>query len=454
MPAREIAARFARLGLRGLDRARGERVEHVLDDVLRRQPLDQLGLLQPDRRQVGDRAEQVGVLVAELPLVGQTANDPELLVASDQRRDQQRAVVEVRPQRPLHPGAAVRAAPAGAPHQVEHEAGAPGTGTRRRGTDGVGPGQRQLVALDVKAVDLAGVGSEQLAGPAGDHVVEVLPHGHTGQRLAQLREGGERPDAPAGLGVELGVLDRAADQRRGVDEEVEDVVVELARRLRVQDDHPDHVAGLGEDRYRDHRLEALLLELGDVLHPRVLHRVLADELRGLRPGDPARQALVDAEPQLADEARVARRRRAQRQPVALEEVDEAGVAAGRVGGDLDDAVQHPVEVERRRDRLDHRVERLVLAPRPFDRVIPLRDHLHRQARPPFSLGEPGAVRVFPGAGEHYGPILHSGLGKYGWIAHCQGAPDADTFQPSVGRKADDTRVVSAAHTRRGRGWSS
>jgi len=48
-------------------------------------------------------------------------------------------------------------------------------------------------------------------------------------------------DAPARVLVELGVLDRAADERRRVHEEVEDVVVELARRLGVQDDHADHV---------------------------------------------------------------------------------------------------------------------------------------------------------------------------------------------------------------------
>ena len=79
--------------------------------------------------------------------------------------------------------------------------------------------------------------------------------------------------------------------------------------------------------------------------------------------------------------RVVRRGRPQHQPLALEEVDEAGVAAGGVGGDVDDPAQHPVEVERRRDRLDHRVEGLVLAPR-ATRASRVPDELQTQTRPP------------------------------------------------------------------------
>ena len=66
-------------------------------------------------------------------------------------------------------------------------------------------------------------------------------------------------------------------------------------------------------------------------------------------------------PQLSwpDQMRVARRRRSQYEPLAVHEVDEAGVAASRVGRDLDDAVQYAVQVQRRRDRLDDGIERLV-----------------------------------------------------------------------------------------------
>jgi hypothetical protein len=147
-----------------------------------------------------------------------------------------------------------------------------------------------------------------------------------------------------------------------VDEEVHDVPVELARRLGVQHDHADHVAVAGEDRHRDHRLEAFLVQLGHELHARVLERALADELGRLGARDPAGQPLVEAPFELADQLRVARRGGAQHQPVALDEVDEARVAASRVRRDLDDAAEHPLEGQRRRDRLDDRVQRLVLAP--------------------------------------------------------------------------------------------
>ena len=154
-----------RLRLGRLDRAGGERVEHVLDDVLRRQALDQLGLLEAHRGLVGDRAEQLLVLVGELPIVGEAAEDPELLVAGDQRRDQQRVLVDVRPELAGRPAPAAAATAVGPPHQVEHQAGAARARARRRGA---ARGRRrpacQLVRVDVEPVDLAGVGAEQLAG--------------------------------------------------------------------------------------------------------------------------------------------------------------------------------------------------------------------------------------------------------------------------------------------------
>jgi hypothetical protein len=85
-----------------------------------------------------------------------------------------------------------------------------------------------------------------------------------------------------------------------VDQEVEDVVPELARSLGVENDHTDHVARLGPHGDGDHRLEPLLLELRHILHARVLHGVFADELGGAGPCYPAGQALVEAEAHLAD----------------------------------------------------------------------------------------------------------------------------------------------------------
>jgi hypothetical protein len=363
----EVAACLARLRLGRLDRARRERLEHVLDDVLGGQPLDQLGLLQPHGRLVGDGPQELRVLLAEAAAAYEAAQHAELLLPRHQRRDQQALVVgHLAPQR-------AGAVAAFAPHQVEEQRGAPWPhpGVRRVGR--VGGRHDQLVRLVVEAPDLTGVGAEQLARAAGDRVVEVLPERDRRQRLAQLRERGQRLHTAARLAVELGVLDRASHQRGRVDQEVEDVVAELARGLGVEHDHPDHLAGLGPHRDGDHRLEALLLQLGHVLHARVLHRVLADELGRPGPGHPTGQTLVEAEPDLPDQVRVAGRGGSQREPVGLHEVDEACVAVGGVRGDLHNAVQHTVQGERGGDGLDDRVQRLVLTPKP----------VLRHASPPF-----------------------------------------------------------------------
>jgi hypothetical protein len=146
-----------------------------------------------------------------------------------------------------------------------------------------------------------------------------------------------------------------------VHEKVEHSVVELARRLGMENHHTQDVAGAREHRHGDHRLEVLLLELRHVLHARVVHRVVADELGGLGAGDPPGQALLRPPGERADQMRVPGRSRSQYKPLVLHEVDEGGVAARGVGRDLDDPVEHAVEVERRRDRLDYRVQRLVFA---------------------------------------------------------------------------------------------
>ena len=219
----------------------------------------------------------------------------------------------------------------------------------------------ELVGLGVDPPDLAGVRTEQLARAARDRVVEVLAQRDRRQRLAQLRERGEGLHPPARALVELRVVDRARRQRRRVHKKVEDSVVEFARRLRMENHHTEHLAVARHDRNGHHRLEALLLELRHVLHPRVVERVVADELGRLRARDPAGQALVDPPGELVDQMRVARRRRPQHQALTVDEVDEARVTARRVGRDLDDAFQNAVEVQRGRDRLDDGVERLVFA---------------------------------------------------------------------------------------------
>ena len=145
-------------------------------------------------------------------------------------------------------------------------------------------------------------------------------------------------------------------------EEVEHSVVELARRLRMEDHHTQHVAvaramtGTATiDWKRSSSSSGTYFMRGSSsAWSRMNSGVFVAR-------DPPRQALVHAPAELADQMRVARRRRPQHQALPVQEVDEGGVAAGRVGRDLDDAVQHAVEVERGRDRLDDGVERLVFA---------------------------------------------------------------------------------------------
>ena len=79
----------------------GQRLEHVLDDVLGGQALDQRGLLQPDRGLVGDRPQQLRVVSAKRPAADHAGEDAELLVAGHERGDQQAVVVQAStPSRP------------------------------------------------------------------------------------------------------------------------------------------------------------------------------------------------------------------------------------------------------------------------------------------------------------------------------------------------------------------
>ena len=386
MRAGQVAARFGRLRLGGLDRARGESLEHVLDDVLGRQPLDQLGLLQPDGGLVRDRAQELRVLVVERPLVRDADEEAELLVARGQRRDQQLVLHCSASPAPHHR------------HQLRRARRAVGAVGR------IGSDEVELVGVGIDAPDLARVGADQLAGAARDRVVEILAQRDRGERLAELRQRGQRVDPPARSFVELRVLDRARHQRRGVHQKVEHAVVELARGLGMENDHTHYASvAWGEHRHCDHRLELLLLELGHVLHARVAHRVVADELRRLRARDPPGEPLVDAPAQRADQVRVALRGGAQLDAIPLHEIDEGRVAVRRVGGDLHDPVEHPAQVERGGDGLDDRVERLVLALDAGLSVATTSYRGHRQSEPSSSR----AAMVTAPTRAPYVPFSHS-----------------------------------------------
>ena len=119
---------------------------------------------------------------------------------------------------------------------------------------------------------------------------------------------------------------------------------------------------------RDERLELLLLELRHVLHARIVERVLADERRLAPVERPPGEPFAALELDLAHEPAVRIRRGTEHEalPVAIEEIDEAGVDGARVGEQLHDAVEHLFEIEGGTDRRDDLVEEALL-----DAVRPL-----------------------------------------------------------------------------------
>ena len=80
-----------------------------------------------------------------------------------------------------------------------------------------------------------------------------------------------------------------------------DAFIELTRCLRVQHDDPVDFAGASRHRNRDHGLEALLVHLRHVLHPRVGQCFVADQGRSSLSRDPAGEAVVHAQLNPADE---------------------------------------------------------------------------------------------------------------------------------------------------------
>ena len=211
----------------------------------------------------------------------------------------------------------------------------------------------------VEQVDVACAGGEQRPG-VRDHALQQLlePVGPR-DRLGELGQLLELGDPQARLLVEARVLDRARDERRGRDDEVDLVVRELARRFRVRRDRADRLTCPPDDRHGEERLEPLLLELGHVLHPRVGERVVADERRLAVLHRPPGEALAALERDLSRLSLVGRRRRPQDEPLVLEQVDEAGVHAARVRHEPDDGRQHLGELERRGDGRDDLLEKLL-----------------------------------------------------------------------------------------------
>ncbi len=257
--------------------------------------------------------------------------------------------------------------------------------------------QQLQAVVGVQAIDLAELRLEQPPRARRHDQPEVLRAARRRHFPAQRRQARERVDAAALALVELGVLDRARDERGDVHEQLQRVLGELARGLGVEHDHAERVARARQDRDRDHRLEALLLQQRDVLHARVVHRALADELGRAMAGHPSGEALLDRELHAPDGVGEHLRCGADRQLVVFEQVDEAGVAVRRLGRQIDDPLQHRAELDRRRHELDDAIEGAVLLAEPA------------------GLGDSGhmcAVNMLPTAIRAWQPLPRSGPGRY------------------------------------------
>ncbi len=162
----QVAPSLTRLCLRSFHRACRERVEHVLDQVLRGQALDQLGLLQSNGGLVGHGGEQLRVLRAELPVLGEAADDAQLFIAGDEWGEQQRVLVDVGPEgsrrsaTPCRGRGRLRAASGRAPGWSPP--GGDSVSAARLGSE---PREHQLVSLGVKAIDLALAGASSSRAP-------------------------------------------------------------------------------------------------------------------------------------------------------------------------------------------------------------------------------------------------------------------------------------------------
>jgi hypothetical protein len=295
----------SRLGTRlgDVHRPDRERVEEIANRVLGRKALDELRLLERQRHLVAHCLEELGVLVGEPP-AGSREHEQhaELLPARHERGREDRGTATLprgAKKAPRAPTARPRAAAA---QQLEQRSAL--VLGERLGVEGEGGGRLQPAAVGVGSVQLARLAAQQPAHASRDHPVEVLVPADSSDLLAEGGKPGQGVDSLARLLVQARVLDRTGDERRRVDKEVEHPLVELARRRGMHDDDADDLAGAPGDRHGGHRLEALLLELGDVLHARVGERVVADEGGLVVARHPACQPLVEPELDATDEVRV------------------------------------------------------------------------------------------------------------------------------------------------------
>ncbi len=331
----------------------GQVLEQVLDRVSLGEPVDQLDLLDRDSGLAGDRGGDLAFLGVHAPACGDPQRqEPDQLVGRDQRQHRRRAVRVGAPQPHAEVAGGAVAAGQFDAHLVRRE------GRGRGGVGWPGAAQELCAAGGIDHVELAGVDREQAVGALGDGRQQIVQPRCAGHRPGQIGEPLDQRQAAPRVLVEPRVLDRSGHQRRGLHEEVGVGLGELARRLAVERDHPDHGARLVGQGHRYERLVVLLLGLGHDLHARIGEGVVAQEYRLIVGGHPARQTLAVLEPQPAHQRPVRVGHGAQRQRAVggIDEVHEARVAVDRVGDQIDDRAQHPVQIEGRRNRVDDLVQ--------------------------------------------------------------------------------------------------
>ncbi len=330
----EVAAEPRRPALEPGERLpAGELLEEVLDQVLLGQALDQLDLLERDRGLVGHGAREV-----DLGGAG-GGEEAEQLVIRHERHGHRRG-----------------SAAAG---ELGPELREANLGTRVAGR-GRGGAQVQHLGRRIEQVDVAGLGAQELSRARGDRGKHGAERLGAGQELAELGQVLELVHPAAHLLVEARVLDRPGDERSARDEHLDLVFRELVRRLGVARDDADDVAVLAHDRHGDERLEALLLQLGDVLDARIVEELVADPGRLFVLGGPPGEALAALERDPPDEVRVGLRGGLEHEPVLLDEVHEAGVDRGGVRQEAHDRAEDLLQVQGRADRGDDRVQEPVL----------------------------------------------------------------------------------------------
>ncbi len=121
---------------------------------------------------------------------------------------------------------------------------------------------------------------------------------------------------------------------------------------------PITLAVARDDRHAQKRLEALLLQLGNVLRALVLQQLVGDEGRLAMLRRPPREALASLEHDPAGEmvVRSARSPQDESLTVVVDEIDEARMNGARVRQEAHDGGEHLVQLERRGDRRDDLVE--------------------------------------------------------------------------------------------------